>query len=310
MANLIDARAATFLGVFTASQSVFGCIANAMVLFYFLLTRRSLKTTADKLILNLTIADIFALASYLPWRSYLLLLNAVTNNSRVYTSLFVTCIFSTANATLLIGIEKFIAVVFPFRYKVVSTFKVFLIAIVASWMTAILLGIAHYLSLVFQFHTEYELFLSALSFLQLILLSVIYPIILRTARVQTKKMVRQLRSSRKTFARRSCSLKRSICVTFIMVCIAYAVFIPFTVYRIVSTADESLSRNDKRIAWRWLIAFTFLNSCFDPLIYFFGMKKYRSSFCRFCLKGNHGNRVMDRNTCGNVTRQISTSGPI
>lgn len=245
---------ATFLAVLTASQSVVGCITNGIVLLYFLLAQESLKTTADKLILNLTIADFISLATYVPWRSYLLL-HEVTKNSKVYTSLFVMCIFCAENAVLLIGFDRFVAVVWPLRYNVIISCKVFWIAISASWFSAIILAIGHGLSLEYDFHTEYELFLCALSFLELAILSVIYAILLHIARNKKRRVAGSLQS---LTSKQDYSLKKTIRTTFTIICFFYVALIPYAVYQ--------------------LTAFTFLNSCFDPVIYFFGMKKYRNAF--------------------------------
>jgi hypothetical protein len=302
--KLLSSKIATFLAVFTATQSVVGCITNAIVLLYFLLTRRSPKTTADKLILNLTIADFIALSTYVPWRSYILIGRVVTKLSRIYTSLFVTCIFSTGNAILLIGLDRFIAVVWPLRYKVLITCKLFWIAIIAAWLSAILLGVGHGFSYSLGIHNEYELFLCALSFSQLIVLSAIYAILLRTARVQTRNISRRLQS----FAtKQDYSLRKTIRTTFIIVCLFYAAFFPYAVYRVVSTADKSLSNDEKRKTWRWLTAFTFLNSCFDPLVYFFGMKRYRASFRqRMSQRSNHGNETEEEFSLSTVfTREVA-----
>ena len=289
--KVLGSKVATFLAVFTATQSVVGCVTNAIVLLYFLLTRKSLKTTADKLILNLVLADFIALSTYVPWRSYLLILRAVTKHYKIYTSLFVTCIFSTGNAILLIGLDRFIAVVWPLRYKVIVTRKVLWIAITAAWISAILLGVVHGVSLEFGIHKQYELFLCGLSFSQLIILSIIYAILLRTARIQTRNIARSLQLST---GKRDYSIRKTIRTTFIIVCFFYAAFIPYAVYRLVSTADKSLSNEEKRKTWRWLTAFTFLNSCFDPLVYFFGMKTYRTNFRqRFSQSSKHGNEIIN-----------------
>ncbi|XP_028409508.1 histamine H2 receptor-like [Dendronephthya gigantea] len=302
MAKLLSSNVATFLGVFTASQSVVGCITNTLVLLYFLLSRRSLSETADKLILNLCIADFFALVTYVPWRSYLLFLRTTTGNFKIYTSLFVVCIFSTGNAILLIGFDRFIAVVWPLRYRVLITSNVLWIAVVVSWLTAILLGVGHAVSYEIDIHKEYELLLCALSFSQLIILSIIYAVILRTARVQAREMARRFGSFTSTTSNQHYSMKRTIRTTFLIVCFFYAVFLPYAVYRVVSTADKSISNDEKHVTWRWLNAFTFLNSCFDPLIYFFGMKKYRTRF-RQRLSRINSETAEEMPALSNVTRE-------
>ena len=297
--NLLSSESATFLAVFTASQSVVGCITNGIILLYFLLAKRSLKTTADKLILNLTIADFVSLATYVPWRSYLLLLRASTNNSNIYTSLFVMCIFSTENAVLLIGIDRFVAVVWPLRYNVIISCKVFWIAIVASWFSAILLAIGHGLSLEYKCHTEYELFLSALSFFELIILSVIYAILLRIARNQKRRISRRPGS---LASKQEYSLKKTVRTTLTIVCFFYIALIPNLVYRVISAADSSLSKRERIVTWRWLIAFTFLNSCFDPVVYFFGMKKYRNAIRQRILPSyNHDSKIQSEFSLGAKT---------
>ena len=306
MAKLLSSNAATSLGVFTASQSVVGCITITIVLLYFLLTRGSLKSAADKLILNLFIADFFALATYVPWRSYLLFLRTKTKDSKIYTSLFVVCIFSTGNAVLLIGFDRFVAVVWPLRYKVLVTSKVLRTAVIVSWLTAILLGVGHGISYDIDIHAEYELLLCALSFSQLIILSVIYAVILRTARVQTRKIARRLVSFTETHSNLDYSLLKTIRTTFLIVCLFYAVFLPYVVYRVVSTADKSLSDDEKHATWRWLNAFTFLNSCFDPLVYFFGMKKYRVRFRqRLSRISRHDDGTVVEMPLSNVPRETT-----
>jgi hypothetical protein len=273
--KLLNGKVAIFLAVFTASQSVIGFIANVVVLIYFLLTRKSAKSTADKLILNLAIADCISLSTYVPWRSYLLIEQAVTKHSKIYTSLFVVCIFSTGNAILLIGLDRFVAVVWPLRYKTIITFKLFWASIITAWLSAILLGVGHMLSLDFHIHSQYELFLCALSFLQLVILSAIYIVLLQKARIQTRNISRKHQSFTK---KKDFKLSKTIRATFIIVCLFYATFVPYAVYRVVSTADKDLSKDEKRKTWRWVTAFTFLNSCLDPLVYFFAMKRHWANF--------------------------------
>ena len=137
---------------------------------------------SDKLTLNLAISDFFALTTYLPWRTHLLLLREKTEQYAAFTSLFVVCIFSTGNAVLFIGFDRFVAVVWPLRYKALITSKLTMIFIAISWASASALGMLHGLCLLLEAHREYTLFLCAFSVFQLVVLSVIYGIILNIAR--------------------------------------------------------------------------------------------------------------------------------
>ena len=82
---------------------------------------------------------------------------------------------------LLIGLDRFVAVVWPLRYKMIIACKSFWPSIITVWLLAVLLGVGHGFSYTLDIHTEYEVFLCALSFLQLILLATIYVILLRKA---------------------------------------------------------------------------------------------------------------------------------
>jgi hypothetical protein len=128
-------------------------------------------------------------------------------------------------------------------------------------------------------------FAGTLSFSQLIVLSTIYAILVRTARIQRRNISRRLQSLAR---KQDYSLRKTIRTTFIIVCLLYAAFFLYAVYRVVLTAHKSLSNAEKRKIWRWLTAFSFLNSCFYPSMYFFGMKRYWASFRqRISQRGNH-----------------------
>ena len=286
---LLSSEDATLLVVFMTFQSVLGSIANAVVIAFFLTRRHELKTTSSKLTLNLAVADFVALTTYVPWRVYLLNLRTLTKNSRYYTSLFVVCIFCTGNAVLLIALDRFLAVTRPLRYKGLITNNMLWSSIASAWISAFSLGIGHGFIYELDIHSEYELFLSALSFGQLIIISVIYATIYRSAQSQAANISRQVRHLNSADNRHYA--RKTVWTTFCIICLFYGTYLPYSVYRIVSTFEKSLSDNSKRTTWRWLIAFTFLNSCINPLIYFFGLRRFRSHLKRFfrIRSGNNSN---------------------
>jgi hypothetical protein len=287
---LMDSSAATFLVIFNSLQIIFGSIANIFEIVFFLRKRHEHHSASDKLTLNLAVADFVALTTYLPWRTHLLHIRRTTEDYKYYTSLFVFCIFNTGNAILLIGIDRFIAVTRPLRYHALVTSKLVRLGVTLSWCTALALCIGHKLSYgtVIRWikHKEYEFTLSLISIFQMILMSIIYTVILRTARTQVKNVSSQLshlnsESSKSTKSSASIlHIWKTACTTFCIVCLFYATFMPYSVYRIITHFDHTISKTSKRITWRWLMSFTFLNSCLNPYIYFIGMKKFRSAFKR------------------------------
>lgn len=262
-----------FLVSFTSAQCVIGSIANAVAIWYFLSRRKQSYSPSEKLTLNLALADFIALVTYVPWRAYLLHLRQKTKNSPYYTSLFVTCLFCTGNAVLLMALARLFAILYPLKYRVLFTNKLVNCMIVISWIIAIILGVGHRVSLrdMGNFHLDYEMFLSVLSFCQLLVILSVYAMIFRSTK-----------QSKSRFRRRAIKISWT---TYAIVLFCYASFFPYTVYRFVSNGDKSITVNEKRATWRWIIAFSFLNSCFNPFLYLITTKKFKSA-CRQFLNGS------------------------
>ena len=264
-----------FLVCFTSAQCVIGSIANAVAICYFLSMRKHTYSPSDKLTLNLALADFVALTTYVPWRAYLLYLRRTTKNSAYYTSLFVACLFCTGNAVLLMALTRLFAILFPFKYKVFFTNRLINLMIFLSWIIAISLGIGHRLSWIDMgnFHLDYEMFLSFLSFCQLVAILTMYALIFRSTK-----------QSKTQFKQRTIKISWT---TYVIVIFCYATFFPYTVYRFVSNGDKSITNDEKRVTWRWIIAFSFLNSCCNPFLYLITTKKFKCAFRRF-LNGSQG----------------------
>ena len=181
---------------------------------------------------------------------------------------------------MLIAVDRFFAVMCPLRYKVLITGKVLWFSITISWITAFLLGVGHGVSYKLKIHSEYELFLCALSFGQLLIISVVYIMVFKSARKQAVFISEQAKSFNSSQRNRS-FIWKTVLSTFCIICLFYGTFLPYSVYRIISTVDESLPKSAKRITWRRIMAFTFLNSCINPFIYFITMNRFRLSLKRF-----------------------------
>ena len=130
-----------------------------------------------------------------------------------------------------------------------------------------------------KFHAGYQLFLSAMSLRRLLIISIFYAIIFKSARKQALSATKLTQYFIASDGHRLYT-RKAVCTTFFIVCLFYGTFLPYSIHRIVSTMDKSLSPNDKRTTWRWIIAFTFVNSSINAFIYFIGTKRFRSRFKR------------------------------
>ena len=276
----LTSQQSTWLAIFTSTQIVIGGVVNLCVIAYFLFFyRRKQRTASDKLTLSLAISDFVALATYLPWRTHVLILRRGTENAYIYTSLYVLGIFATGNAIICIALDRFTAAVWPLRYKVLITSRVTTIAIGISWFEAVLLAVLHgflYKHTDDCLHDDYELFLTSLSFAQLLILTAIYSVLLRIARKHMKNT-----SNLQERHRRTLFLRKSIFTAFTIMCLFYITFLPYCIYRVYSRLDKRLTDKEKHAAWRWLTAFSFVNSCCNPFVYIFGIEQHRINFTNF-----------------------------
>ena len=288
---LLNSREMAFLVTFNSLQIIFGSLANLFEVLFFL--RKKSDDVSEKLTLNLAVADFVAVTTYLPWRTYLLHIQKTTGNAKYYTSLFVFCIFNTGNAILLIGFDRFIAITRPLRYRALVTGKVVWFGVMLAWGTAFALAVGHYLSfkkVLLNIHKDYELFLSFLSIGHMIVMSIIYTVILKAARKQVKSVLFLQTSLMNADSNPPSLYRKGAYTSFCIVCLFYATFMPYSVYRIISNFDKAITKTSKRVTWRWLISFTFLNSCLNPYIYFIGMKKFRSGL-KHLLTTDHPNNA-------------------
>ena len=273
----LSTQDSTSLAIFTSAQILIGTTANACVIIYFLVVCGIKRLTpTDKLTLNLAISDLISLTTYLPWRTYLLFVRKPSVHYRIYTSLYVVCIYATGNAVLSIAFERLVAVVWPLRYKTLMTTRMCWTFIATSWTFAIIFGIVHGLSYTVDLHDEYELYLCAIPLAQLVVISGIYGVILKTSLRHWRNIVNMKRELKGKYL----FLTKSVYTTLAIVCLFYITFFPNVIYRIYSNLDESLPEYDKHAAWRWLTAFTFLNSVCNPFVYFFGIERYRTRFTK------------------------------
>ena len=276
----LTSQQSTWLAIFTSTQIVIGGTVNLFIIAYFLFFyHRKQRMASDKLTLNLAISDFIALATYLPWRTHVLILRRGTENAYIYTSLCVLGIFATGNAIICIALDRFTAAVWPLRYKILITSRVTTTAIGISWFEAILLAVLH--GFVYEdtddyLHDDYELFLTSLSFAQLLILTAIYSALLRIARKHTK-----IRSNLHGRRRSMVFLRKSIFTAFTIMCLFYITFLPYCIYRVYSRLDKGLTNKEKHAAWRWLTAFSFVNSCCNPFVYIFAIEKHRTNFKKF-----------------------------
>ena len=178
-------RSIPFL-VFTILELVIGLTGNLLIIITFIGRRELRRKPSDLLILNLALADIGSLTTYLPWHLAALLTANIYNGRKIFISLATMNLFISSMGILAIAIDRFIAVVYPLHYKSFMTRKRTWIMIAVSWIAGfILVGVTHTLSLYFEFHDDYyRKIFCAFKLAQLIFVTALYVKIFSQAKKQ------------------------------------------------------------------------------------------------------------------------------
>ena len=138
-------------------------------------------------------------------------------------------------------------------------------SMVISLTTAFLLGVWHGLSYKLKIHSELELLLCPFSVGQLLIISTMYIMVFKILNkrqeleascifFRTNKVFYYLQTI--TFLHLKDRLNNIVHRFFNL----QRNFLPYSVYRIIFTVDETLPQTAKRITWRRIMAFTFLDS--------------------------------------------------
>lgn len=260
---------------FASLQVIVGSTANFLVIILFAKSHELRLKNSDLLILNLALVDLISLTTFLPWNIYLTNLGRPEYKEN-YTSLNTFCLFLSGTAVLTIAIDKFVAVVYPLRYATFVTRTRTLLMIFCSWLVAVALGIAHFLvdvSIARGDHDILDKTLSAVVLLEMIFVASLYAVVFKAVKNQLSSR-RNLDNSNSLATpqrkNQENGLLKSALNTFIVVCLFYATYLPYAVLQMM--AINSIS---DFVVWRRLFSFIYINSCINPFVYFFRIRRFR-----------------------------------
>ena len=154
----LGSTASLFLVSFTSLQIIIGSLSNGFVIVTFLASRELRRRPSDLFILNLAVADLIFLTTFLPWLTRVVYQKAVITFEAeyyVYESLGCFVNLSSKHAIMLIAIDRLIAVVLPLRYETLATRKGIYILIIISWTFALLIGLVNYFAYILKFYLKF-----------------------------------------------------------------------------------------------------------------------------------------------------------
>lgn len=260
-------------------QIVVGSLANIAVITIFFVRRELLSWPSDLLVLNLSCTDLLCCVSILPWMLNILIQKKFDNARFFYfASLNIFMISCCVNAVIAVTVDRFIAVTYNLRYRVIMTKCKTYNIIVFSWLWALACSIGSFISYNLEHYKKwYENFVWFQHILGLVLVLLMYVAIFKVAWTQAQSISAQTKYAHGFFERAHYRLMtKTICNSFGIVCLCYASFLPFLVYDIVvSTADIRIPRDQENTMLFRFFCFNFISCCINPFIYVFRRQRYR-----------------------------------
>ena len=140
-------------------QLVVGSLANFAVITIFFVRRELLSWPSDLLVLNLPCADLLCCVSILPWMLNILIQKQFDNARFFYfASLYIFTTSCCVNAVIAVTFDRFIAVTYNLRYRVIMTKRKTYNIIIFSWLWALVCSIGGFISYNLEFKKWYEFF--------------------------------------------------------------------------------------------------------------------------------------------------------
>ena len=269
--------------IIAIAQIAIGATANALVIIAFIVKRQLRRTPSDILLLNLAVADFFALTIYLPWHAFWLVQRFSLKQFEILSSLNIMSVICSSFSVVAIAIDRFTGIVLPLRYKAIMTRKACSIMITTLWITGVFLGVSHWISYRLEFHDMYfRKCICAINLTQLLLISVLYIFIFKAGRkhVEKEENWRRNHNPQEQIPRRI--MFKPVWKTLYIVFLSYITLLPYEIYRIFTLFDSQyLSASQKVDLFSWLNILTFINCCINPFIYCYGNQRIRTVFRSF-----------------------------
>ena len=277
-----------FFVIVSVLELIIGSTGNLLIIITFIARRELRRKPSDLLILNLAVADFTSLTTYLPWHAHLLLkVDYDKDELKFSSSLNSMNLFNSSIGVISIAVDRFVAVVYPLRYKSLMTRKQTWIMIAVSWIAGfVLVGVTHTLSLYFDFHDDYyRKIFCAVIFTQLTFISVLCVKIFHEAKKQANHMSANQQGVYLSLSPgvvvRAKTTWKTVRLTLLIVFLFYGTLLPYEIFRITTFFKESPHSHSFLSNFMKFSTFNFMNSCINPFIYWYGNGRLRAIWRSF-----------------------------
>ena len=255
----------TFI-IISLLQIITGSLFNGFVASLLLINHRLLEVPANVILLSLGISDLFACAVVLPYNLYATLR---PKESHIQHTLLLFSLTVSMIGTIILSADRFVAVVYPLRHKVLVTQRRTRYVLGSKWLFSLVYSAIFYIALRYRVKGVRYLLLFV-KFSGVLAILVLYGVIFHAAFRQIKRIRNQVGDFRKASAVIFKRTKTSASIMFFVVISYLPVFI-------LAACNEAravpISTNNGFVAW--LLCLAFLNCSVNPLLYCIFSKKLR-----------------------------------
>ena len=295
---------AIILGILNSVSGLAAIIGNLIVLIT-VIKNPSLRQPCYYLLASLSAMDLFVGIAVNPL--YIMLTNFVSWKYREEHLLQLESFFVMSSGMIIMhtlsvmGIERYIAVIYPLRYYSVVTLKRSCITIVNVWVFGFTLSSFSFALTNEELPKLWIVCWVLTGFAPMLVIFFCYGKIFQAARHQSRRIAQEERSVRWAISRdgegamtntetalfiEAKRTRKTAWKVAIVVIVTVVLSIPVSVVNIlqISTTDICRQRHYTRV-WMWAAALSFTSSAVDPWIYAMRIRDFKASFKRtLCCK--------------------------
>ncbi|XP_078371401.1 adenosine receptor A1-like [Oculina patagonica] len=295
--NLVAVTCISFLSVLPT------IMLNALVILA-VTTKRRLRTNSNVLLACLAGTDlstgmvVYPVAITVDMKR-ILGVGPFCTLEKLYLVTLIMVSFASFSHLVLISVDRYIAIKYSLRYQNIVTKQRIITCVVLAWAITVLITIQELFLAVIDGETKnysvYQKVNSLMFFILFLVYTVAITYIYWYILSETRRQKNRIRTEQLTQeeSKRFKKENKAANTLTIILCALIVTYLPLTIESVVTVSSDMIEPRIESVLLSWCTTFIMLGSLFNPIIYFWRIKKLRRAFLEILHFRQLENRPQD-----------------